>query len=134
LYVSDHGVELEQLVSECFVWVDYGEADRLPKLCGEGFSLHAPGVDLDLQQFEQMMTVRVTAPCVTADRWSNLRLIGVDCDAVDGAFGVYAHRREDGARATTRKVADVADRWTWTPAGWRPSARTIAPVFDVRQA
>jgi hypothetical protein len=44
---------------------------------------------------------------------------------------------EEGAEATTRNVAGFAGfahRWTWTPTGWRPSARTIAPVFDVRQA
>jgi hypothetical protein len=127
-------VELEQPLSESFVWVDHGEADRLPKLCGEGFSLHAPGVDLDLRQFEQMMTVWVSAPYKTRDHWSNLQVGGVDGDAVDTAFGVCAHRREDGAESTTRMVADFADRGTRTPAGWRLSARTITPVFEVPQA
>jgi hypothetical protein len=85
-------VELEQPLSESFVWVDHGEADRLPKVGG------------------------------------------VDGDAVDTAFGVCAHRREDGAESTTRMVADFADRGTRTPAGWRLSARTITPVFEVPQA
>ncbi|MDQ1425870.1 MAG: SnoaL-like domain [Acidimicrobiaceae bacterium] len=126
--------ELEQLLSESFSWVDHGEADRLPKLCGEGFSLHAPGVDLDLQQFEQLMTLRVTAPYATRHQWSNLRVTDVDGDAVDIAFLVCAHRREDGAEATTRMVADFADRWTRTPDGWRLTTRTITPVFDVPRA
>jgi hypothetical protein len=83
-----------------------------------------------------MMTVPVTAPYATRDHWSNLRFsdVDVDVDAVDTAFGVYAHGREDGAMATTRNVAVAADRWTWTPTGWRLWARTIAPVIDVRQA
>ncbi|MEA3019239.1 MAG: SnoaL-like domain [Actinomycetota bacterium] len=126
--------ELEQLLSESFAWVDHGEADRLPKVCGEGFVLHAPGTDLDLQQFEQAMTVRVTAPYTTRHRWSNLRVTDVDGAAVDVAFVVCAHRREDGAEVTTQMVADFADRWTRTPDGWRLTARTITPVFDVPKA
>jgi hypothetical protein len=61
-----------------------------------------------------MMTVRVTAPYATRDDWTDLQLGGVDCDALDGAFGVYAYRCEDGVRATTRNVADVAERSTVT--------------------
>ena len=47
---SDHRVEFEQRLRECFVRVDHAEADRLLKLRGEGFSLLASGVDLDLQR------------------------------------------------------------------------------------
>ncbi|MEY2463487.1 MAG: SnoaL-like domain [Acidimicrobiaceae bacterium] len=126
--------DLEQLLSESFAWVDHGEADRLPKLCAAGFSLHAPGVELDLEQFEQLMTVRVTAPYATRHQWSNLRVTDIDGDAVDVAFVVCAHRREDGTEATTRMVADFADRWRRTPDGWRLAARTITPVFDVPPA
>jgi hypothetical protein len=126
--------ELEQVLSESFAWVDHGEADRLPKLCAEGFSLHAPGVDLDLQQFEQLMTARVTAAYATRHQWSNLRVTDVDRDAVNIAFVVCAHRREDGADDTTRMVADFADRWTRTPDGWRLAVRTITPIFDVPEA
>jgi hypothetical protein len=126
--------ELEQLLSESFAWVDHGEADRLPKLCAAGFSLHAPGVNLDLQQFEQVMTVRVTAPYVTRHQWSNLRVTDVNGDAVDIAFVVCAHRREDDAETTTRMVADFADRWTRTPDGWRLTARMITPIFDAPPA
>ncbi|MDT5304259.1 MAG: SnoaL-like domain [Mycobacterium sp.] len=126
--------DLEQLLSESFAWVDHGEADRLPKLCAEGFSLHAPGVELDLEQFERLMTVRVTAPYATRHQWSNLRVTDIDGDAVDVAFVVCAHRREDGTEATTRMVADFADRWRRTPDGWRLAARTITPVFDVPPA
>jgi hypothetical protein len=32
--------EIEQLLSETFAWVDHGEANRVPKLCAEGFALH----------------------------------------------------------------------------------------------
>jgi hypothetical protein len=126
--------DLEQLLSESFAWVDHGEADRVPKLCAEGFSLHAPGVELDLEQFEQLMTVRVTAPYATRHQWSNLRVTDIDGDAVDVAFVVCAHRREDGSESTTRMVADFADRWRRTPDGWRLAARTITPVFDVPPA
>jgi hypothetical protein len=45
-----------------------------------------------------------------------------------------AHRREHGAEATTRTVADFADRWTRTSDGWRLTARMITPVFDAPQA
>jgi hypothetical protein len=126
--------ELEQLLSETFAWIDHGEADRIPKLCGEGFALHAPGIDLDLEQFDQMMTLRVAAPYATRHQWSNLRVTDVDGDAVDIAFVVCAHRREDGAEVTTRTLADFADRWTRTPDGWQLTARNITPVLDGPQA
>jgi hypothetical protein len=127
-------MELEQLLSESFAWVDHGEADRVPKLCAEGFALHAPGVDLDLEQFEQTMTVRVSAPYATRHQWSNLRVLDVDSDAVDVAYVVCVHRRDEGADVTTRMVIDVADRWARTPDGWRLVSRAITPVFDALPA
>lgn len=126
--------ELEQLLSETFAWIDHGEADRVPKLCGEGFSLHAPGVDLDLEQFGQMMTARVVAPYVTRHQWSNLRVLDVDGDGVDIEFVVCIHRRDEGADVTTRAVGDFADRWARTPDGWRLASRTITPVLDAPPA
>jgi SnoaL-like domain len=126
--------EIEQLLSETFAWVDHGEADRLPKLCGEGFALHAPGVDLDLEQFEQRMNVRVAARYETRHQWSNLRVLDVDGDAVDVAFVVCVHRRDEGADVTTRAVADFADRWARTADGWRLASRTITPVLDAPSA
>jgi hypothetical protein len=123
-------MELEEVLSETFGWVDHGEADRVPKLCVEGFALHAPGVDVDLEQFEQSMTLRVAAPYTTRHQWSNLRVLDVDGDAVDVAFVVCVHRRDKGADVTTRMVADVADRWVRTPDGWRQVSRTVTPVFD----
>jgi len=127
--------EIEQLLSETFAWVDHGEADRVPKLCAEGFALHAPGVDLDLAQFEHMMTVRVAARYETRHQWSNLRVVDGDGDgdAVDVAFVVCVHRREEGADVTTRMVADFADRWARTPDGWRLVSRAITPVLDAPQ-
>src|SRR5260370_37085876 len=89
--------ELEQLLSETFPGIDHGEADQVTKLCGEGFALHAPGIDLDLDQFDQMMTVRVGAPYTTRHQWTNLRVLAVDGDAVDIAFVVCVHRRDEGA-------------------------------------
>jgi hypothetical protein len=126
--------ELEQLLSESFSWVDHGEADRVPKLCAEGFTLHAPGIDVGLEQFEQMMGVRVTAPYETRHQWSNLRVLDVDGDAVDVAFVVCVHRRDEGADVTTRAVADFADRWARTPDGWRLAYRAITPVLDAAPA
>jgi SnoaL-like domain len=122
--------EIEQLLSEIFGWVDHGEADRVPKLCAEGFAMRAPGIDLSLEQFEQTMTVRVTAPYETRHQWSNLRVLDVDGDAVDVAFVVCVHRRDEGAVVTTRTVNDFADRWARTPDGWRLASRTITPVLD----
>jgi hypothetical protein len=127
-------MELEQLLSESFAWIDHGQADRVPKLCAQGFAMHGPGVDLDLQQFEQAMNARVTAPYATRHQWSNLRVLDVDGDAVDVAFVVCVHRRDKGADVTTRMVADVADRWARTPDGWRQLSRTVTPVFDARAA
>jgi hypothetical protein len=127
-------MELEQLLSEWFAWVDHGEADRVPKLCAQGFAMHAPGVDLDLEQFEQAMNARVAAPYATRHQWSNLRVLDVDGDAVDVAFVVCVHRRDKGADVTTRMVVDVADRWARTPDGWRQLSRTITPVFDTPAA
>jgi hypothetical protein len=126
--------EIEQLLSETFAWVDHGDADRVPKLCAEGFALHAPGIALDLQQFEQMMTVRVTARYETRHQWSNLRVLDIDGDAVGVAFVVCVHRRDEGADVTTRVFADFADRWARTPDGWRLASRTITPVLDVPTA
>jgi hypothetical protein len=126
--------EIEQLLSETFAWVDHGEADRVPKLCAEGFALHGPGIDLDLEQFEQMMTVRVAAQYETRHQWSNLRVLDVDGDAVDTAFVTCVHRRDQGADVTTRTIADFADRWARTPDGWRLASRTITPALDGPQA
>jgi hypothetical protein len=126
--------EIEQLLSETFAWVDHGEADRVPKLCAEGFALHGPGIDLDLEQFEQMMTVRVAAPYETRHQWSNLRVLNVDGDAVDVAFVMCVHRRDEGVELTTRTIADFADRWARTPDGWRLASRTITPVLDAPSA
>jgi hypothetical protein len=100
--------EIEQLLSETYAWVDHGEADRLSKLCGEGFALHAPGVDLDLEQFEQRMIVRVAVRCETRHQWSNLRVVDVDGDAVD--------------------------RSARTPDGWCLASRTVTPVLDAPAA
>jgi SnoaL-like domain len=122
--------EIEQLLSETFAWVDHGEADRVPKLCAEGFVLHGPGVDLDLEQFEKMMTGRVAASYETRHQWSNLRVLDVDGDAVDIAFVMCVHRLDEGAEVTTRAIADFADRWARTPDGWRLASRTITPVLD----
>jgi hypothetical protein len=128
--------EIEQLLSETFALVDHGEADRLSKLCGEGFALHAPGVDLDLEQFEQRMNVRVAARYETRHQWSNLRVLDVDVDgeAVDVAFVVCVHRRDEGADITTRAVSDFADRWVRTADGWRLASRTITPVLNAPSA
>jgi SnoaL-like protein len=126
--------EIEQLLSETFAWVDHGEADRLSKLCGGGFVLHSPGGDLDLEQFEQRMNVRVAARYETRHQWSNLRVLDVDGDAVDVAFVVCVHRRDEGADVPTRAVADFADRWARTADGWRLASRTITPVFDAPSA
>jgi hypothetical protein len=126
--------KIEQLLSETFAWVDHGEADRVSKMCGEGFSMHAPGIDLDLEQFKQMMTVRVAARYETRHQWSNLRVLDVDGDAVDVAFVVCIHRRDEGADVTTLAVADFADRWARTADGWRLASRTITPVLDAPQA
>jgi hypothetical protein len=126
--------ELAQLLSESFAWVDHGEADRVPKLCAEGFALHAPGVDLDVEQFAQTMTVRVAARYTTRHQWSNLRVLDVDGGAVDLAYVVCVHRRDEGAEVTTRGVADFADRWARTPDGWRLESRTITPVLDTSPA
>jgi hypothetical protein len=131
--------DLEQLLSESFAWIDHGEADRVPSLCAEGFVLHAPGFDLDLEQFAQTMTVRAAATHATRHQWSNLRILDGDGDgdgdgdAVDVAFVVCAHRREEGADVTTRVVADFTDRWAQTSEGWRLASRTITPVFDEQQ-
>ncbi|MDT7582633.1 MAG: SnoaL-like domain [Pseudonocardiales bacterium] len=126
--------EIEQLLSETFAWVDHGEADRVPKLCCEGFALHGPGVDFDLEQFEQIMTVRVAAPYETRHQWSNLRVLDVDGDSVDIEFVVCVHRRDLGADVTTRMVTDFADRWARTSDGWRLASRTITPVLDAPTA
>jgi hypothetical protein len=126
--------ELEQLLSETFAWIDHGEADQVSKVCGEGFALHAPGIDLDLDQFDQMMTVRVGAPYATRHQWTNLRVLAVDGDAVDIAFVVCVHRRDEGADVTTRTVGDFADRWARTPDGWCLASRTITPVLDAPPA
>jgi hypothetical protein len=126
--------EIEQLLSETFAWVDHGEADRVPKLCAEGFALHGPGIDLDADQFEQMMTVRAAAPYKTRHQWSNLRVLDVNGDAVDIAFVVCVHRLDQGADVTTRMVTDFADRWARTPDGWRLASRTITPVLDAPPA
>lgn len=128
--------ELEQLLSETYAWIDRGEADRVPKLCAEGFALHAPGVDLDLAQFEQAMTARVAASYQTRHQWSNLRVLDVDVagDVVDVAYVLCVHRRDEGAEVTTRRVADTADRWTRTPDGWRLASRTMTPVLDAPAA
>jgi hypothetical protein len=126
--------ELAQLLSESFAWIDHGEADRVPKLCAEGFALHAPGIDLNLEQFEQTMTGRVTAPYETRHQWTNLRVLDVDGDAVDIAFVVCVHRRDEGADVTTRTVGDFADRWARTPDGWRLASRTITPVLEAPPA
>jgi hypothetical protein len=126
--------EIEQLLSETFAWVDHGEADRVPKLCAEGFALHGPGIDLDLEQFEKMMTVRVAAPYETRHQWSNLRVLDVDGEAVDIAFVMCVHRRDEGAEVTTRTIADFADRWARTPDGWQLASRTITPVLDAPPA
>jgi SnoaL-like domain len=126
--------EIEQLLSETFAWVDHGEADRVPKLCAEGFALHGPAIDLDLEQFEEMMTVRVAAQYETRHQWSNLRVLDVDGDAVDIAFVMCVHRRDEGADITTRTIVDFADRWARTPDGWRLASRTITPVLDGPQA
>jgi hypothetical protein len=126
--------EIEQLLSETFAWVDHGEADRLPKLCAEGFALHGPGIDLDLEQFEKMMTVRVAALYETRHQWSNLRVLDGDGEAVDIAFVMCVHRRDEGAEVTTRAIADFADRWARTPDGWRLASRTITPVLDAPPA
>ncbi|MDT5359393.1 MAG: SnoaL-like domain, partial [Mycobacterium sp.] len=107
---------------------------RVPKLCAEGFALHGPGIDLDLEQFEQMMTVRVAASYETRHQWSNLRVLDVDGDAVDVAFVMCVHRRDEGAELTTRTIADFADRWARTPDGWRLASRTITPVLDAPSA
>jgi hypothetical protein len=122
--------EIEQLLSETFAWVDHGEADRLPKLCAEGFALHGPGIDLDLEQFEKMMTVRVAAPYETRHQWSNLRVLDGDGEGVDIAFVMCVHRRDEGAEVTTRAIADFADRWARMPDGWRLASRKITPVLD----
>jgi hypothetical protein len=58
----------------------------------------------------------------------------VDGDAVDVAFVVCIHRRDEGAEVTTRRVVDVADRWARTPEGWRQICRTITPVFNAPAA
>jgi hypothetical protein len=58
----------------------------------------------------------------------------VDGDAVDVAFVVCVHRRDNGADVTTRMVVDIADRWARTPDGWRQLSRTITPVFDAPAA
>jgi hypothetical protein len=126
--------ELSQLLSESFWWVDHGEADRVPKLCGEGFALHAPGVDLDREQYEQMMTLRVAATYTTRHQWSNLRILAVDGEAVDIGFIVCVHRRDAETDITTRGLADVADRWIRTPDGWRQLSRTMTPVLGAPQA
>jgi hypothetical protein len=128
--------EIEQLLSQSFAWADHGEADRVPKLCGEGFTLHAPGVDLDLEQFEQMMTVRVAARYETRHQWSNLRVVDVDVDgdAVDVAFVVCVHRRDEGADVTTRAIVDFADRWARTADGWRLASRTMTPALGTPQS
>jgi hypothetical protein len=121
--------EIEQLLSDTFAWVDHGEADRVPKLCAQGFALHGPGVDLDLEQFEKMMTARVAASYETRHQWSNLRVLDVDGDAVDIAFVMCVHRQDEDAEVTTRTIADFADRWARTPEGWRLASRTITPVL-----
>jgi hypothetical protein len=125
--------EFEQVLSESFAWVDHGEADRLPKVCDEGFVFHVPGKDLDLQQFEQMMAARVAAPHASRHQWSNLRVTDVVRDAVDIAFVACVSRGEEGAVPWTRSVADFTDHWTRTPDGWRLAARTSTPVFDSSQ-
>jgi hypothetical protein len=126
--------EIEQLLSDTFAWVDHGEADRVPKLCAEGFALHGPGIDLDLEQFEKMMTVRVAASYETRHQWSNLRVLDVAGEAVDIAFVMCVHRRDESAEVTTRTIADFADRWARTPDGWRLASRTITPVLDAPPA
>jgi hypothetical protein len=124
--------ELEQLLSESFAWVDHGEADRLPKLCEEGFVFHVPRQDVDLQQFEQMVAAGAAAPHATRHQWSNLRVTDVVGDTVDIAFVACISRGEDGGEPWTRSGADFA-RWTRTSDGWRLAARTITPVFDSPQ-
>jgi hypothetical protein len=126
--------ELEQLLSETFAWIDHGEADRVPKLCGEGFEMHAAGSVLDLEQFEQVMTLRVSAPYETRHQWTNLRVLDVDGDSVVIEFVVCIHRREKGADATTRAVGDITDRWVRTPDGWRLASRMVTPVLDATPA
>jgi SnoaL-like domain len=127
---SEH-MELEQLISDSCAWGDHGEAaDWVLKLCTEGFTLRGPGVDLNREQFEQMMTVRVAAQYETRHQWSNLRVLDVDGDAVDIAFVMCVHRRDQGADVTTRTIADFADRWARTPDGWRLASRTITPALD----
>jgi hypothetical protein len=126
--------EIEQLLSETFAWVDHGDADRVPKLCAEGFALHAPGINLDLEQFEQMMTARVAARYETRHQWSNLRVLDVDGDSVNVAFVVCVHHLDLGADVTTRMFADFADRWARTSDGWRLASRTITPVLDAPTA
>jgi 3-phenylpropionate/cinnamic acid dioxygenase small subunit len=122
--------EIEQLLSETFAWIDHGEADRLPKVCAYWFALHAPGIDLDLAQFEQRMIVRVAASYVTRHQWSNLRVLDVDGDAVEVAYVVCVHRRDEGSDVTTRSIADFADRWVRTSDGWRLASRTMTPALD----
>ena len=124
--------DIEQLLSETFGWIDHGQADQVPKVCAEGFALHGPGVDLDLERFEQLMTVRVAASYATRHQWSNLRVLDADADAVDIAFVVCIHRRDEGADDTTRTIADFTDRWIRTPDGWRLASRTITPVLDAQ--
>jgi hypothetical protein len=53
--------ELEWLLSAAFVWVDHDRADRVLNLCAGRVALHAPGIDLDLGQFEQVMALRAAA-------------------------------------------------------------------------
>jgi 3-phenylpropionate/cinnamic acid dioxygenase small subunit len=128
--------EIEQLLSETFAWIDHGEADRVPKLCAQGFVLHAPGIELSLEQFEQTMTVRAAARYQTRHQWSNLRVLDVDLDgdAVEVECVVCVHRRDEGAEVTTRTVGDFTDRWAQTPDGWRLASRTITPVLDAPPA
>jgi len=121
---------IAQLLSETFAWIDHGEADRVPKLCANGFALHAPGIDLSLEQFEQTMIDRVAARYETRHQWSNLRVLHYNGDAVDVAFVVCVHRRDEGAEVTTRMIADFDDRWTKTPDGWRLASRTITPALN----
>jgi hypothetical protein len=125
---------IAQLLSETFAWIDHGEADRVLTLCANGFVLQTPGVDLSLEQFEQTMTNRVAARYETRHQWSNLRVLSDDGDAVDVAFVMCVHRRDEGAQVTTRMIADFADRWAKTPDGWRLVSRAITPVLDAPSA
>ena len=125
---------IEALIVEYAWLLDHSAADRLPSLFTESAVLELPkGRYAGAQAIAQFGRERVKATRVTRHLCSNIRLVRLGSDKVQGsvAFTVYRHDAARPAEPTVAAVGEWQDVYVkHNDARWRFAERRVVVVFE----